>query len=669
VETRRLLDAWLPPEDAGAAIACLATSFTFEPSFFEGDCLARFLSLDTVRGESSDLAFLIEQEERLAEVRVSVLVDRSYAAEGRSLRWDLLPVAVRGGVQHAKVSLLIWEDVLRLIVSSANLTPAGYRRQVETALTLDADADSDISGAVFTEILDALRVIVLRAAGGDDEQTPKWRALDTLDRAQSRIRELELPGKGRGRVRIAVAPSAPGVECLPRYRDVWRGGPPRYATILSPFFDTTEDENRATLHLSEQLARRGMCDATIVVPVDYVGGRAIVRAPRSIAKHATSRFRISFHEFQQPDEKEMRRLHAKVALLESDEWIAALVGSSNFTAAGFGLMAGAGNLELNVLIGAPASSAEGRALRRLVPIGDRLDPEQDDWEPEPDEDEPKHPVLPLGFDECLLDPKEPARLLLRLLQKELPPDWEILLPQPWGRVLLDSRDWQRGKRPAETWLELLPDEHPLFLTVSWGTSGDSKTRDWPLNVTDPSALPAPEELRDLPLEALVAALGSMRPLHEALTEAIEKGIPPERPGDGDALKRHANTGQLFQRTKRMSAALEGLRRRLERPAATLDVVEWRLNGPFGPRALADSLISDARKRRALEGEVSFFVGELALTLARVDWSATAKFLAVDDVLALVRLVLKDLRRIAKEERTGDEQLAKYVERALRAARI
>src|SRR5206468_3214831 len=119
-------------DEAGAAIACLAMTFTFEPEFFEGECLSRFLSLDTARNEDdiSELAFLIEQEERLGETRATVLVDRSYQAEGRSLRWDVLPICIPGGVQHAKVSILLWDEALRVVVSSANVVASSYRRNV-----------------------------------------------------------------------------------------------------------------------------------------------------------------------------------------------------------------------------------------------------------------------------------------------------------------------------------------------------------------------------------------------------------------------------------------------------------------------------------------------------------------------------------------------------------
>ena len=116
----------------------LRRAIKFDPAFFEGDCLARFLGLDTARNEGNDLAFLIEQEEALAEARITVVVDRSYSAEGRSLRWDILPVGLRGGVQHAKIALLAWERIVRVIIGSANLGQSAYRSQVETGLVLDA---------------------------------------------------------------------------------------------------------------------------------------------------------------------------------------------------------------------------------------------------------------------------------------------------------------------------------------------------------------------------------------------------------------------------------------------------------------------------------------------------------------------------------------------------
>lgn len=153
-ESRKLLDHWLAAEGAGAPVACLATTFTFDPDFFEQDCLSRFLGLQTKQGEGNDLSALIEQEEHLAEVPVTAVVDRSYNAEGRSLRWDILAVGVRGGLQHSKTAVLVWENSVRVLVGSANLTPAGYREQVEAGVVLEARRGSEIPAAIFLSLFE-----------------------------------------------------------------------------------------------------------------------------------------------------------------------------------------------------------------------------------------------------------------------------------------------------------------------------------------------------------------------------------------------------------------------------------------------------------------------------------------------------------------------------------
>jgi hypothetical protein len=664
-ETRKLLDAWLPPEDAGAPIACLATTFTFEPEFFEGDCLARFLSLDTVRYESPELAFLIEQEERLGETRAAVVADRSYRAQGRSLRWDILTVGLRGGVQHAKVTLLLWENVFRIIVGSANLTAAAYRRNVETGIILDAKSGSGAK-EVVSRLLKCLEDIVEATEGRAYEPGPKQRAVEVLELASARLDALGVAGASRRRsLRIAVVPASRGVEALPGIQAVWSGPSPARATVMSPFFDESPGRSVATAHLLETLRRRGHVHSTFVVPVDYVEGRTFVRAPRSILAHESHRSSIDFRRFSLENESEPRRLHAKAILLESGEWVAGLVGSSNFTAAGLGLLAGAGNLEVNLAFGAPASSDEAKAIRRLVPAGELVrDADVDEWEPERDQDEPEGPVLPFGFAECLLDPPPASSVILRFRPPELPSRWTVALPQ--GRTLLSARTWNRAGCPEELRLPLADDEHPFLLRVAWSAGAV----DWPLNVTDPARLPPPEQLRDLPAQALIEALASTRPLHEALLGALERvALGDAIPTELDPLQRYSSTGHLFQRTRRLSIALEGLRRRLERPAGSIDVLEWRLRGPFGPRALADGLLGEEAGETRVEGEAAFFIAELALMISAVDWSKAAAFLSFDEVRALVRAELKELRKLARGARVRDDRLRAYVERALREARL
>jgi hypothetical protein len=233
-------------------------------------------------------------------------------------------------------------------------------------------------------------------------------------------------------------------------------------------------------------------------------------------------------------------------------------------------------------------------------------------------------------------------------------------------VLLDHRKWATRGGKAEMQIDLTGDERPFLLHVVW----PGGAVDWPLNVTDPGLLPAPDELRDLPAEALIQALASTRPLHEALAEALERvGLEASSPIDLDPLRRYSSTGHLFQRTRRLSAALEELRLRLERPAASVDVLKWRLCGPFGPRSLASGLVREELAETRIEGEAAFFIAELALTLSRVDWTKAATFIALEEVQVIARSELRHLRKLARGASVGDEAVRSYVRRALREARI
>jgi phosphatidylserine/phosphatidylglycerophosphate/cardiolipin synthase-like enzyme len=668
--SRKLLDHWRPPEGAGRAVACLATSFTFDPDFFETVCLARFLQLDSQRGESDPLEVLIEEEERLAETRVTVVVDRSDRPGNRNLRWDILPVGVQGGLLHAKVTLLVWERLVRIIIGSANLTPAGYRSRVELAIVVDADHSSRVPAPLFQALLSALGGLVERAAGSDGEPGPKRRAIETLELAARHLDGFSLPpATPPGGMRFAVATAAPGRPVLPVIRNVWRGGPPRRATVLSPFFDTDKHPSPAVIALCAELAQRGPVEATFVLPVDQLADRTVVRAPKAILQSLPRRVRGRIRAFRQPSGGEPRRLHAKAVLLESDEWVGMLLGSSNFTASGLGLKPSSGHLELNLALGAPAGSSVAKALRELIPAGDPIDPVVVDWESVADDEEPAGLVLPWGFTECLLEPGPPPLLLVRFDPRELPDQWSVELPD--GTVLADSATWAAAGRPGELQIALTELQLPFWLQVRWEHKKAWERASWPINVTDPSRLPPPAELRSLPVDALLAALASTRPLHEALATALRRRARAARAVGMpmlDPLKRYASPG-LFHRTRHASAALAGLRRRLERPAGSVEALVWRLTGPFGPRAIADGLVGDTGQEERLPGEVSFLLAELALTLRRVDWAQTASAGVPREVVEEHACqTIDDLRRLLLEMETGpDPLLARYVREACEAA--
>ena len=152
----RLLDLWTGEEAFGRALGCVTTSFTFDAELFEEQCLARFLSIQSNPNETAK-AYLIEREEKLSQCFACVLVDSAHAAPDRSLRWHMLPVTLpRGGVLHAKLTLLAWENCIRVLIGSANLTEPAYRRNQEVMAALDFGAQGNPPPELLTQCVDFL---------------------------------------------------------------------------------------------------------------------------------------------------------------------------------------------------------------------------------------------------------------------------------------------------------------------------------------------------------------------------------------------------------------------------------------------------------------------------------------------------------------------------------
>jgi HKD family nuclease len=428
IESGKLLDRWLPPEGAGQPIGCIATSFTFEPDFFEGECLSRFLGFDGVRGETSELSYLIEQEERLVEASVTAVVDRSQNPGNRNLRWDLLAVSPPRGLMHAKVTLLAWENLVRFLVSSANLTRPAYRSNVEVAATLDASDGSDIPRSIFDDLLAALDRILALVPEAPGAQVPVTRARETMARVERLLDGYGLRTTApRGAPKLAIIVGSPGQPVLPQLDAVWSGPVPRNATVMSPYFDTTEDANRVGRELAGHLAKSGPRTAWFVLPAEQLAAKTIVRAPATITNVMPRGVETRFHLFPFDPQGEPRRLHARALVLESSEWAACMVGSSNFTTAGYGIAAFS-YLEVNVAIGAALGTRDAKAISGLIKLGDELNTEDVEWEESVDEDEHPPPAVPFGFLSCLADPKMPPSLMV-----DLDPNTQRCLP---GRSVL-----------------------------------------------------------------------------------------------------------------------------------------------------------------------------------------------------------------------------------------
>src|SRR5688572_4253364 len=248
----KALALWEPPEGAGEARVCVASTFTFKADFFETECLGRFLGMDAHPAESDAVSYMVEREEKLAAARVVVLADRRHALEKESLRWDVLGVLVTGGaIQHSKISLLAWANHVRVIVGSGNLTEPGYRRNLEVFGAFDLNRSEGGDQEAVARILAFLDELIDSSVGTDGTNAPKTRSREAV----RSVRALIAPRPAVHARNPMLILGGPGRSILPQVAEVWpSGSPPRTAYVVSPFFDT--DGRDAANALLQVLAKR-----------------------------------------------------------------------------------------------------------------------------------------------------------------------------------------------------------------------------------------------------------------------------------------------------------------------------------------------------------------------------------------------------------------------------
>ena len=534
-------------------MGCLATSFTFDADMFSRDCLARFLGLTTAYGEgdrASDLSLMIEEEERLGEATVTVLVDRSYRAEPRNLRWDIVPVVVQGGLLHAKSAVLLWERAMRLIIGSANLTPAGYRRQVEMVAGFDfTPEESDLPVETARQLLSEIRLIatdlVPEVAAG-----PRTRMLKTLDLANQRL--LDAPAGSSRDFRWAVAPVRTGKKALEGFDEVWRGSQPRECVALSPFWDGEPGnaEVNGVAAIASLLSRRKN-DGTpsrieLAVAVDVAEGGRIVRAPASLTTSIPASIESQTVIFDPGDAE--RRLHAKWISYRNDGWIAAMFGSSNLTAKGLGLDR-LSHRELNLWLATSSTSKAGKQLASMIRDDGSIELADELCDIGEDEDESALIPLPMGFVDVSIEGSlDRATLRFHFDSGQLPGTWTILQAEGAGDTLLTSNTWNKASTVV---VPLSSSVLPATVLVQWhDAAGVHHEAPWVVNVDDLRILPPPAELHDLTVDALLTVLASSRPLRQILEAEFRRAEQHTAPDNGqaiDPLKRYVNSSFLLPR--------------------------------------------------------------------------------------------------------------------------
>jgi len=662
---QRLLSAWSGEPEFGSPIGCVATTFTFEPAFFEEHCLARFLRIESDPGEDGR-SYLVEREERLSDAFACVLVDRCHVPQARSLRWHVLDMRVpRGGIFHAKVTLLLWQKRVRVLLGSANLTEAGYRRNFEHMSILDFGPDGDLPLALLRDLVAFFRDVRAFSPGASITDGPQEKLNGFLSQVEDRIASWP-PGQWeRGSTTCSLLPVMPGKpDLFTKLAEAWSGPPADVATVMSPFFAPGEDVQRVVAGLGRLLLQRGERQ------IEFVGrgwkladGTVVLDMPDTLAQPVApvQHFFGYLPPVTENDGRpEPRPLHAKSLWIQRSPRAVFLVGSSNFTVAGTGV--------------GPTANVEANLAYAISDLGDRfaktclaayppyqsvnLAKENVEFRQEPltaSSDPTPFVPLPDAFGLALLRTGESGLALDLQIARDAPAGFAVIA----GEVeLIDEAVWMHRGQPASAsilWSETRP---PSCLEVRWRHEQAEYVALWPVNVGDAEALPPPEELRALSLEDLLEVLTSARPAHEVLAQIWRRRASKETVADGsvvvDPHKRVDTRNFVLQRMKRIAAALEGMRERLSRPMFTVEALRWRLFGPLGPIALAKRLADE-------EGDgASFMIAEVAMAVHDASMDAPGDLGAIQ-VPREKRAVVDHLARLAAE-RGAPLNLKNYVER-------
>lgn len=667
-----LLDLWRPPREAGNPVGCLATTYTFQPAVFDEHCLARFLEIESEPDRES-LAFLLDRERRLGITYAGVIVDHTQSGVEHSFRWDVLPARIPRGKQHSKLSLLVWERAIRVIVTSANLTEQGYRLNQEVAGQLEFTPESS-AGETLTEATQFLRRL-LRFVPGASGLPSVIRGLTFLDDTDRRARRwskprrsattqhlvFTMPGDGPGRAKRSSLD-----EALDLCRA--KGGAPDTAWVASPFFDDDDGAAQLTQDLCRSMARGVSRELYVAVPVarDQPTGVVRVLAPRTLLT-APARQRTDVTIEMLPDrdtEKNPRVWHAKMLEFRHGAYSALMVGSSNFTLAGMG-KTDRRNVEANLLtiVRYERFARDEGQLESIWPDMTALAADEAEWcgaRAEAEEEEQAATLaVPAGFLSAVYRAGNRRIIVVHVDPGALPAQWTVRATGHDEREIIQSRSWLEAGAPPIIENPWAPVHPPERLLVQW----QGHEAFMPLNVEDGSELPPPIQVENMTADDVLGIIAAVDP-----SAAFRAWARTQRSGEGDddeldsalavdldPLRRYDLQATFLHRVRRRARVFAQLRANLERSVSSQQALEWRLRGMVGVEALADRMLREFLAAVSDSGERLLTLADLLIMLREVDYrpadNGALKKEEFDAVFSrFLRVLLDDLSTSVEAQR-------------------
>lgn len=634
ISARKLIDRLVPDAHWGDMQGMIATSFELRPDFLEMDFLPSAFGLGA--WDDRSWATRIALEKRLFELDAAVILTeaRRYRGRPRSLRLDVRPaVSPHGSALHAKVTLLLFENAVRLIVGSANLTKQGYRENREVVAVLTATNKSKKEAALITQGLNGMEAALANWLTADARKLIQ-RALDTLKPWLNGNVDLDTSfvwSNGQDRLWRAFV-------------DRWPVGEPiKRVSLLSPFWSQDASltltaflgqlKNAAPLATDAEVRlltdayENPNGDVVPVLPPGYAAQDWRALGVRATAQPVSPKVH--------PEElggmegfTGTRALHAKVVLVEGTRTGLAYLGSANFTGHGWGFIPGETNANTEAglilrrslqspvfdfllpdLIGKPVLLSDANVHSLRAP---EIGPAEEPW-PEFVRQVLLVPIT--GLDEQLE------------LRFEVAPNgasflWQARILDKDGAVGESLVPIERTKDSTETSFSvplspgiltrLLTDQEVL---IAW--SACPAGRSFPINVH-------PSARATLPISPANQSIGETQLVSYYQGRIAWEQLFPDPDGDdpggsGPALAKPVDAGvdksriQSYQ-IREFVEALAGLKQDLQKATQSEQSMRLALLGPVSPVALAQTILEAAKSGRRTPTAAAFQLVEILACL-------------------------------------------------------
>jgi hypothetical protein len=613
---------WCPPTElldggVGESVSCIATTFEFDAGFYETELLPRFLGLKFDHTEN-ETTFLIEREDKLARTNTAVLVDIHRIDPGQTtLRWDQVPISVPGAqsIQHAKIVLLVWERLIRLIVGSGNLTRPGYRRNREVFAALDFwDDPESVPRAPLYDAISLLERILgwSRVPDGTRDRT-----LGSLVDARARLAGWQTtPADFRPRQKprvsfVATCPPSAGARAKSAIDEViaeWGSRSVTDLTVFTPFVGEPSGNGDQVVAQLTSLRLSRECTGWLVLPRSPGGesdDTVRVPFPDTFGRHWNEVFGsrgggqfIALPLNVTGVDKVNRTLHSKLLALEDAERSLLMIGSSNFTPHGMGV--GVFNVEANLLFEETGNEMWQR-IELPVDWDTWVAAEDVQWSQDavPAEDTVDKTCLLPRFFAWACYSQISGTLRLRLDRSQVQPTaWSVRLKgvETEALNLFDHTSAGSGDELSFTFPHDQRTATLSSLAVEWPNSdGRQCEARLIVSVVSKDDLAPPGLFKGFGVDAMIECL--IR--GQSLAEWQERHESKKRPSAQlyaalDSLRSIDTSEYVLYRVRRFGRALSGLCERLERTALIPTAVQYRLfKDPLGPSALAEALTGES----------------------------------------------------------------------------